>query len=241
MAGFGIEQLSMEAPVNEDQLRKHIRKAVYDTFLADGAPPVVEDLMRSFSIPRETVERLLQELDAARHLALVKGTSRILMAWPLSAIATPFRMTSGGREYFANCAWDAIALHAMLGGQQVQVRSFCHHCADPIEVDLDRGRAVRTDPPGTLVYLAIPAARWWDDIITTCSNTMVFVASAEHRDASALCESASPGASLTPDEAYMLSGPIYATRRALDYARPPRDELVAHFERLGLSGEFWRI
>ena len=226
--------------VDDDALRRQVRKLVYDTFLARAVPPVVEDVMGAFSIPRETVERNLGELDAARHLALVKGTSRILMAWPFSAIATPFRMQSGGREYFANCAWDAIAFHAMLR-EDVQVRSSCHHCAQPIEIDLSEGRAVRTEPAGAIVYLAIPAARWWDDIITTCSNTMVFFASPEHRDASPLCAGDAAGASLGPDEAYTLSGPIYGGRMELDYVRPPRTELVEHFARMGLTGDFWAI
>jgi hypothetical protein len=230
----------MMTAVNDDALRMQVRKRVYDTFLAQADPPVVEDLMRELALPREIVERLLGELDAARHLSLVKGTSRILMAWPFSAIATPFRMQSGGREYFANCAWDAIAFHAMVR-EDVHVSSSCHHCAQPIEIDLSEGRAVRTEPAGTVVYLAIPAARWWDDIITTCSNTMVFFASAEHRDASALCASDAAGASLGPDDAYALSIPIYGRRMELDYARPPRTELVEHFTKLGLTGDFWAI
>jgi alkylmercury lyase-like protein len=217
-----------------------VRAFVYEHFLEHAVPPVVERLMTDFSLSRESAGDVLEGLDAARHLALVKGTSRILMAWPFSAVATPFRVEVGGRRYFANCAWDAIAFHAMLR-QDVRVESFCHHCAEPISLDLRGGRAVRTDPSEALVYLALPAARWWDDIITTCSNTMVFFASPEHRDGSTLCSIDAPGASLTPDETHTLSMPIYASRLALDYARPPRQELLDHFAGMGLAGDFWRL
>jgi alkylmercury lyase-like protein len=217
-----------------------VRAFVYQHFLEHGVPPVVERLMTDLSLSREDAGDVLAGLDAARHLALVKGTSRILMAWPFSAIATPFRVDVGARQYFANCAWDAIAFHSMLR-RDVSVESFCHHCAAPISLELRGGRAVRIDPPETLVYLALPAGRWWDDIITTCSNTMVFFASPEHRDASDLCSVDAAGASLTPDQAHALSLPIYATRLALDYARPPRQELLDHFAALGLAGDFWRL
>ena len=100
---------------------------------------------------------------------------------------------------------------------------------------------MRSDPSEALVYLGLPAARWWDDIITTCSNTMVFFASPEHRDGSTLCSIDAPGASLTPDQTHALSVPIYATRLALDYARPPRQELLDHFAALGLAGDFWKL
>jgi hypothetical protein len=217
-----------------------VRTFVYEHFLEHAVPPVVERLMTDLSLSRENVSEVLEGLDAARHLALVKGTSRILMAWPFSAIATPFRVEVSGRRYFANCAWDAIAFHAMLR-QDVRVESFCHHCAEPISLDLRGGHAVRSDPPEALVYLALPAARWWDDIITTCANTMVFFASPEHRDASALCSLDALGASLTPDQTHALSVPIYGSRLAIDYARPPRQELLDHFASMGLAGDFWRL
>ena len=196
--------------------------------------------MTTHSLSREEATDVFRGLEAARHIALVKGTARILMAFPFSAIATPFRVTVRGRAYFANCAWDAIAFHAMLG-EDVHVESFCHHCAMPIRLEMRDGRAVNVAPADTIVYLALPPTQWWEDITTTCSNTMVFFASAEHRDASALCAASSSSASLAPDQVHLLSGPIYSTKLALDYARPSRDELLAHFAAIGLTGDYWKL
>jgi hypothetical protein len=217
-----------------------LRLSIFEHFLADGRAPVVEELMTEFSLPREAVVATLEELVAARHIALVPGSARILMAFPFSAITTPFRVTTRGQDYFANCAWDAVAFHAMLG-DEVRVESFCHHCAEPIRIELREGRATRVEPEGALVYLALRPTQWWEDIVTTCSNTMVFFASAEHRDASDLCAPPEQAASLTPDEVHALSGPIYRGKLELDYARPTRDELLDHFSTLGLTGEYWRI
>ena len=217
-----------------------MRKFVFDHFLEQGAPPVAEQVMVEFSLSREEATDVLRDLAAARHLALVNGTDRILMAFPFSAIATPFRVEVGGRSYFANCAWDAVAFHAMLG-EPILVESFCHHCAAPIRIEMRDGRAARVDPGGTLVYLALPPTQWWENIVTTCSNTMVFFASPEHRDASPLRAPTNAAASLTPDQVHALSGPIYTGKFALDYARPPREELVAHFAAIGLTGDYWKL
>jgi len=179
-------------------------------------------------------------LDTARHIALVKGTSRILMAFPFAAAATPCRVTTGGRTYFANCSWDAIAFHAMLGAD-VRVDSYCHHCAAPIEIEMSGGRAMRVSPAETLIYLALPPTRWWEDITTTCSNTMVFFASPQHRDASALCASAESAVSLTPDQVHALGEPIYRGKFDPDYARPGKQELLDHWRALGLSGDYWTL
>jgi hypothetical protein len=150
-------------------------------------------------------------------------------------------VTANGRSYFANCAWDAIAFHAMLGGTDVRVESFCHHCAQPIRVELRDGHTTLVDPPESLVYLALRPTEWWSDIVTTCSNTMVFFASPEHRDASDLCAPEDQAASLTPDQVHTLSGPIYAGKFSLDYARPTTDELLSHFAAMGLTGEYWTL
>ena len=225
----------------QDDLARHVRKYVFEHFLEHTSPPVVEQVMRQFSLTRDTATNVLTSLETSRHVALVKGTARILMAFPFSAVATPFRTTIGERSYFANCAWDALAFHAMVG-RNIRVDSFCHHCAEPIRIEMRNGRATVVKPAETLVYLALPARRWWDDIITTCSNTMVFFSSAEHRDASDLCATTDGGgASLTPDEIHTLSVPLYGPRLDLDYMRPSKDALLAHFASMGLTGDFWTL
>src|SRR5438034_6323432 len=65
--------------------------------------------MERYHLERPDAFAVLKALEEARHLKLVPGTQRILMAFPFSAVATPFRTTRPviGRRYYANCAWDA--------------------------------------------------------------------------------------------------------------------------------------
>ncbi|MDQ3690899.1 MAG: alkylmercury lyase family protein [Chloroflexota bacterium] len=226
--------------MSDERAVSRVRLSIFERFLKDAQAPTVEELMTQHSLLREGVTGILDELVAARHIALVPGSARILMAFPFSAIATPFSVMARGQRYFANCAWDAVAFHAMLG-DDVRVESFCHHCASPISIELRDGRATHVEPKETLVYLALRPTQWWENIVTTCSNTMVFFASPEHRDASDLCAPPEQAASLTPDEVHALSGPIYARKLELDYARPTREELLDHFAAIGLTGSYWRI
>jgi hypothetical protein len=218
-----------------------IRLFVFDHFLEHGTAPVVEQLMSAFDLSRAAAEQSLRDLEEARHIALVPGTARILMAFPFSAVTTPFRVIIEDRTYFANCAWDAIGFHAMLSRRNITVSSFCHHCAEPIEIEMRGGHAAVVDPPGTVVYLASPPSQWWTNIVATCGNTMVFFSSPEHRDASDLCTSPDSGGSLTPDQTHALSGPIFGHKFSFDYARPSREALLAHFAELGLTSDFWQL
>jgi hypothetical protein len=221
-------------------LQPRMRLHVYEHFVENGVPPVVEQLMTEFQLSRAETVAALAELAERRDVALVKGTSRILMAWPFSAIATPFVVHASGRTYFANCSWDSIAFHTLLR-EPVRIQSRCHHCAGEIAIEMSDGRATRVEPASTVVYLALRPTQWWEDIITTCSNTMVFFCSPEHRDASDLTASPDQSASLTPDQVHELGIPLYDRRLELDFERPGRGELNALFARLGLTGPYWQI
>ena len=163
-----------------DSLARDVRKYVFDHFLEYAVPPVLEQIMERYHLERPDAFAVLKALEEARHLKLVPGTQRILMAFPFSAVATPFRATRPviGRRYYANCAWDAVAFHTMLH-EIVRIESRCHHCAKPISIELAGGKS-RASPPRPVVYLALPASQWWNDIVSTCSNHMVFFSSESH-------------------------------------------------------------
>src|SRR5436853_7686464 len=162
-------------------LVQDVRKYVFDHFLEYSVPPVAEQIMKKFRLGRPQALEVLQALENGRHVRLVPGTQRILMAWPFSAVATPFLVTRRNRRwYFANCAWDAVAFHAMLN-EEIRIGSQCHHCAESISITLANGRATAS-PRETRVYLSLPAAQWWDDILNTCSNHMLFFRGTSHID-----------------------------------------------------------
>jgi hypothetical protein len=49
------------------------------------------------------------------------------------------------------------------------------------------------------------------------------------------------GETLTIDQTLRLSVTIYKEKMSLDYARPSREQTLAHFQSLGLTGDFWKI
>lgn len=215
-----------------------VRKFVFDYFLEHAVPPVAELIAHQFGLHPPSIRRALEQLDAAHHLRLVPGTSRILMAFPFSALATPYRVTrANGRAYFANCAWDAVAFHPMLQ-EPIRIDSYCAHCNAPVTIALD---ADSPAPPRPLVYLARPAHEWWDDIIATCSNTMVFLSSEEHYNEWGDEKGETAGVTLSIERTIRLSEPIYSRKFDPGYSRPSKEELQSHFARLGLTGPFWRL
>ena len=101
-------------------LQKNVRKYIFEHFEEHTTAPVLEQIMQKFGLERADAFKVLVDLQSARHIALLTGTQRILMAFPFSSIVTPFRVKVAGKdgEYFANCAWDAVAIHVALGKEQ---------------------------------------------------------------------------------------------------------------------------
>jgi hypothetical protein len=219
---------------------KEVRKYIFDYFLENCRAPVLEEVMRRFGLGREEAARALESLEVAHHVVRVPGTNRILMANPFSALSTPFRVRAGGKDYFSACAWDSVAFHVMLG-VDVRVDSFCHHCAEPVQLSLSGGKLASSSSPSPLVYLSLPAAEWWDNIVATCANHMVFFNSRAHLDDWLKSNPGDRGEALSISQTIGISQPLYRSRMKLDYVRPAKEELMSHWGSMGLIGEFWRL
>jgi Alkylmercury lyase len=85
------------------------------------------------------------------------------MANPFSADPTPYRVSADGRDWYANCAWDAFGIGAALHvGSHISTE--CSDCGDAIEVDVVDGGC---SDESLVFHCLVPAAQWWDDIVFT--------------------------------------------------------------------------
>ena len=143
---------------------REVRLFVYRDFLAHGAPPSLTDTARALRITNAEVGESYDRLAAGRVLVLRQGKREILMAAPLSAVETRFRVTlTDGRSRWANCVWDALGVAAMLH-QDATIHASCGDCDEALTLTVQHGKLERADG---VVHFAVPAAHWWDDIVFT--------------------------------------------------------------------------
>jgi hypothetical protein len=127
--------------VREPELR--LRRRIFESFAATGAPPDVSGDDRE----------ALAELER-RHVVVVRD-GRIHMAHPFAGHRDGARVSvPDGREWWGNCAWDALGIVAALGLRDAMVDS------GGMRLRVVDG-SVADDG---LFHIAIPAAHWWDDI-----------------------------------------------------------------------------
>jgi hypothetical protein len=116
-----------------------LRRTIFTAFAETGAPPPASALD----------QRLLRSL-AAQHVVVLDDAGEIAMAHPFARPPGGATVTSGGRTWSGNCAWDAFGIAAVLGLSDPRIVSH----------GVEAG-------PGVLFHVAVPARQWWDDIVHT--------------------------------------------------------------------------
>ncbi len=112
---------------------------------------IVAELGRSVDWVDEVFARL-----ADAHVLVLDADGEIAKALPFCAKRTAFRVRAGGVDYYGNCAWDSFGLAALLG-PSAEIALTCGDCGESLEGDGE----------GWFLHVAVPAARWWEDLSFT--------------------------------------------------------------------------
>jgi hypothetical protein len=141
-----------------------VKLNIYETLVRTAHAPDTADVARALAAPRAEVEAAFRSLHQKRLLVPEPGDPfRIRMAPPFSGVPTAFRVVSGSQSWFANCAWDALGIPAALHRDAV-VEASDGHTGERITLEVKDGAPV---PQPCVIHFAVPAARWWEDIIHT--------------------------------------------------------------------------
>lgn len=153
----------MNPPPGNPELDAQVRGAVYHAFIAKTATPSMAELAASLSISEREVVACCRRLADAHMLVLQPESGEVLMANPFSAVPTAFSVTSGNREWWANCIWDALGVLAMIAADG-SIHTSCPDCGQGLSLTISSSHLLQTSH---IVHFAVPAARWWDDIVFT--------------------------------------------------------------------------
>jgi len=140
-----------------------IRLFMYRYFVAHERPPTHAEMARQLDIPAADARRVYHRLHEHHALLLAPGTDRILMANPLSAAPTSYRVHADGRQLWANCAWDSLGIPAMLH-TNARIKAAYAHSGEKAIYAITAG-ALQGD--GGCVHFPLPFRRWYDDLVHT--------------------------------------------------------------------------
>ena len=138
-----------------------VRLELYREFVRTAHAPTTEGLAGLMQAPTDDIRAALERLAAAKVIVLQPESREILMANPLCAVPTPYRVRVEDRSYFGSCVWDALGVIAMLQSDAVLDTS-CACCGEAMSISVSGGQAA---PAHGTIHFAIPAKRWWEDIV----------------------------------------------------------------------------
>jgi hypothetical protein len=142
-----------------------LRFVIYRHFVETGLAPSRHELADVVG-DLGAVDRLLRELHD-RHMVVLddrdERRGEIRMALPFAAEPTDFRVITDTGEWWANCAWDALAILAAMHADG-RITSTWADTSEPIQLTVTDGEL--NDDDG-YVSFPLPASRWWDDIVFT--------------------------------------------------------------------------
>ena len=137
------------------RLRGHLYRRIRDR----GTVPVREELRAQLGAGDTEVDGALRFLADAHVLALDES-GEVLMAHPFSAVPTPYRVETVAGSYWANCAWDAIAIPILLDTDG-RTPTICPGSGERFELTVTGGHL---RPADAVVRFAVPVRNFWDDI-----------------------------------------------------------------------------
>jgi hypothetical protein len=141
-----------------------VKLNIYETIARTGRISSALEVAQALDTSLDDVLAAFKTLHQKRLLVPEPGDpSRIRMAPPFSGIETPFRVTAQGKLFYANCAWDALGIPAALHAD-ASVHSKDAHSGEPITLEVHNGQPI---PEPCVIHFAVPAARWWEDILYT--------------------------------------------------------------------------
>jgi hypothetical protein len=139
-----------------------LKMAIYGHFAESTKAPSVFEMAGAIGAPEREVFEGYERLAAQRVLVLESDGETIRMAPPFSGIPTQHRVRVGDKEYFANCAWDALGISVALHAD-AEIYSRCEQSKQPLHIVVEG----RPFPVPLVIHFAVPAAQWWDDIVYT--------------------------------------------------------------------------
>ncbi len=137
-----------------------VRLRIYQELAEMGHAPTVDEVASRVGQSLEVVEAAYLRLAAARAIVLAPSTLNIWMAHPFSAVPTPYPVQTAKASYWANCAWDALNIPALLG---VDARTVTR-CPDGETALTLRVEAGSLIPTEGVIHFAVPPRRFWDNI-----------------------------------------------------------------------------
>jgi Alkylmercury lyase len=201
-----------------------------------GFAPSVATLARGFDVDIDVLVGALRELQDGHGVVLHPHVPEVWIAHPFSTAPTPFAVKHEARVWWGNCAWCSLGVAALIGGNDVTIRTTLGAEGQPATIHVDSGRVRER----LWVHFPIPMVHAWDNVVYTCSTMLVF--DSEPAIDEWCTRHAIPRGDAQPiQRAYDFAAVWYGRHLDPDWCKWTLDEARRIFARFGFQGPVWAL
>ena len=151
----------METIITEFDLKT--RYQIYRFFADNCRAPSYQEVADLLNAEKENVRVSFHKLHERHMIFLEPGADTIRMANPFSAIPTKYKVISGNKKWWANCAWDSLGIASALK-IDVLIEATYADKQETVELQVNHGVV---DGKNHIIYFPLPCRQWYDDLIFT--------------------------------------------------------------------------
>lgn len=213
-----------------------LHHAIVRHFVDRQHAPSIDQLAAYFGEPREAVIAGLKALQEYHGVVLHPASSEVWVIHPFSTAPTNFWVQSAKGSWWANCAWCASGIAALVDGEATFTTTLGGE-AHRATVHIEDGKLLDDN---LLVHFPIPMRKVWDNVIYTCSTILLFDSEARIDD---WCHRHRiPKGDVQPlSRVWEMSKVWYGQHLSPDWKKWSGEEAKAIFEKFGLTGSTWDV
>ena len=204
--------------------------------IESGHAPDAPGLAKLAECSVEEAAAGLRRLEEIHGVILEPGSTRIWSLHPFAMMPTAFWVSSGGRGWWANCAWCSTGIAAAVGGDTTIATSDGGE-GEALRFEIRDGVASRDD---VVMHFPYPPMRWWDNPYCPCGN-ILFFSSAERVDGWCARHGRPRGSVLGMKTAVALGRLWFGDYAQAGWKRKTPAQAEGIFRELGLDRGFWSL
>jgi hypothetical protein len=134
------------------------------------AIPARDELQRLLGCSSAELDRAFEELADAHGVVLHPASHDVWAIHPFSLAPTVFLVESGRRQWWANCAWCALGITAIVREPCIITTTLGAE-REQVQLTVKDGQV---SPGDLVVHFPVPMTRAWDNVVYTCSTMLMF-------------------------------------------------------------------
>lgn len=147
-----------------------LHEAIIASFIERQRPPTIRELAARFACDQSEARQRLRGLAERHGVVLHPHSDEVWVAHPFSAAPTPFVVSSAGGMWWGNCAWCALGVAHLVGGN-ASIETRLGAIGEHATIRIEGGQLLDAD---FVVHFPIPMRHAWDNVIYTCSVMLLF-------------------------------------------------------------------